>query len=82
MQEEQEGVRLKRKYKIKVINEGHGVACVSATDGNLYNINNRKEPNGEIFGPFKTKYYERGTILRKLGIWVSGQNLMQRKKQR
>ena len=63
----------KRTYKIKIIS-GNGYACVSATDGNHYNINNRKEPVGKIYGPYRTKYYERGTIHRKLGIWGNGQN--------
>jgi hypothetical protein len=69
-----------RKYKIKVIDYGNGAASISLVDGgNLYNINNRKEPKGKIFGPFKDKYYNRGTLLRKLGIWENGQNFQQKR---
>lgn len=66
--------RIKRGA-IKVIRDIEGVACISATNGNNpYNINNRKEPKGEIFGGLKIKNYKRGTILRNLGIWGNGQN--------
>lgn len=71
-----------KHYKIKVINDGNGVASISLVGGNLYNMNNKTEPKGKVFGPFKEKYYKRGTILTKLRIWGSGQNLMQDKRQK
>ena len=56
------------EYKIRLI-EQNGVTCVNVEGGNLYNINNRKEPEPTTCKTFKAKFYKRFTILKKLGIW-------------
>lgn len=58
-------------YHIKVIN-GDGVANVSVIGSGLhYRIaKGGNEPEGEIYGKFKDKKYNRGKILRKLGLWT------------
>lgn len=64
----------KSHYNIKVIAQ-EGVSCVSVVDSGLhYRIYPNKEPDGIIFKGFKDKKKNRGQILRKLGIWETGQN--------
>jgi hypothetical protein len=67
------------KYKIRLI-EQDGVTCISVEGGNLYNINNRKEPKPTTCKTFKAKFYKRFTILKKLGLWENGRILPREKK--
>ena len=62
------------EYKIRLI-EQEGVTCVNVEGGNLYNINNRKEPEPTTCKTFKAKFYKRFTILKKLGLWENGRIL-------
>lgn len=67
-------------YSIKIVN-CKDAACVSVMrSGHYYSTNRKHEPKGEVIHGFKDKEYNRGIILRKLGLWDSGQNLVQRKK--
>lgn len=71
--------QLPEKFNLKIV-EGDGYTCVSVTGWNCYSINNKKEPEGGIYGPFKEKRYNRGKILRKLGLWENGRILPREKK--
>ena len=68
------------EYKIRLIEED-GVTCVSVEGGNLYNVNNRKEPESTSCKAFKAKFYKRFTILKKLGLWENGRILPRERNQ-
>ena len=68
------------EYKIRLI-EQEGVTCVNVEGGNLYNINNRKEPEPTTCKTFKAKFYKRFTILKKLGLWKNGRILPRERNQ-
>ena len=68
------------EYKIRLI-EQEGVTCVNVEGGNLYNINNRKEPEPTTCKTFKAKFYKRFTILKKLGLWENGRILPRERNQ-
>ena len=67
-------------YSIKIVNCEDAVCVSVLRSGHYYSTNRKHEPKGEVIHGFKDKEYNRGTILRKLGLWDSGQNLVQRKK--
>ena len=69
-----------QEYKIRLIKQD-GVTCVSVEGGNLYNINNRKEPKPTTCKTFKAKFYKRFTILKKLGLWENGRILPRERNQ-
>ena len=68
------------EYKISLIKQ-EGVTCVNVEGGNLYNINNRKEPESTTCKTFKAKFYKRFTILKKLGLWENGRILPRERNQ-
>ena len=69
-----------QEYKIRLI-EQDGVTCISIEDGNLYNINDRREPKPTTCKTFKAKFYKRFTILKKLGLWENGRILPRERNQ-
>ena len=68
------------EYKIRLI-EQEGVTCVNVEGGNLYNINNRREPERTTCKTCKAKFYKRFTILKKLGLWENGRILPRERNQ-
>lgn len=70
-----------KTYAVKIVYRD-GVACVSIVGSGLhYSTNGQHEPYGKIFKGFHETKQKRGRILVKLGIWESGQNSKQLKKQ-
>ena len=74
------GKERESEYKIRLI-EQEDVTCVNVEGGNLYNINNRKEPEPTTCKTFKAKFYKRFTILKKLGLWENGRILPRERNQ-
>lgn len=77
--------RMCRKYQIKLIQQDDVCCCSVVNSKKIYNASSgKKEPDGIISEIYKDKKYNRGRILRKLGLWTEprGINLKQARKRK